>query len=261
MTVPDLTLVLNFHREGHLAAVSIAALGDAAADARALGFTVDLVAVLDRPDALTSGVVKGSGVGWAEVLVVDVGDLGGARNAATQQITHGMVGFCDGDDLVGHEWPRRALEFMAHRNDSPILHPEYIYYFDESDFLRHSPTGRPRADARSFFMRQTSSDERDFRAEVIRFNNIYTSNQIAHVDRYREFPFALVDEEKGIGVEDWAWNALTLARGVPHLVVPDSVHLVRVKAAGSLGAKNVDRAVLPDLHQAFPRPLRDGRQV
>jgi hypothetical protein len=46
----------------------------------------------------------------------------------------------------------------------------------------------------------------------------------------------------------------TLWRGVPHLVVPDTVHLIRQKENGSLGQRNATEGMLPHLPaDASPR--------
>ncbi|MFM7009291.1 MAG: hypothetical protein ACKO0Z_08190, partial [Betaproteobacteria bacterium] len=48
-------------------------------------------------------------------------------------------------------------------------------------------------------------------------------------------------------IEDWSWNLQTLAEGVSHNVVNGTVHLIRVKQAGSLGRANVAEGLLPKL--------------
>jgi hypothetical protein len=100
-------------------------------------------------------------------------------------------------------------------------------------------------------------DSRDstFDREALRFNNVYTSNTFAPIDIYKSFPFLEVNAELGFGVEDWAWNAMTLMRGVEHIAVPDTVHLVRVKGSASLGKENASRGLLPPLHQYYGAPL------
>jgi hypothetical protein len=37
----------------------------------------------------------------------------------------------------------------------------------------------------------------------------------------------------GFGFEDWHWNCQTLAEGIEHHVVPNTVHFLRMKKAGS----------------------------
>lgn len=247
----ELTLVLNFHREGHYALVAIKSANEAMLRARASGREVSLACVLDRPDVKTLEAVRGSDVDWTFAEEVDNGDLGKSRNDAVTLVDSDAVGFMDGDDLCGDEWIAKALSVFDSLETPAILHPEYIYYFDESDFLLQSQGISPAPSVKSFWLHQIGSDDRQFDPEVLRFNNVYTSNTIAPREVFGQYPFLEVDSEKGFGVEDWTWNALTLARGIPHLVVPETVHMVRVKESSSLGKDNTLRGLLPDLTSAF----------
>lgn len=255
----DLTLVLNFHAEGHLAKVSTASAAMAVQRAKRGGNQVRLIAVMDRPDELTRSVVESHGSIWDGILECDFGDLGLARNFAVDSVATPWLCFMDGDDLCGDEWLVKAC-LVAETEDCSraFLHPEWIFYFNESDLLNQSQTATPRPGAKSFYMRQVSSTEPHFDANVLRFNNVYTSNQLGMISLYKGFPFRSVDHVRGFGVEDWTWNATGLAMGVRHLVVPETVHLVRVREIDSLGKANARANLLPEL---TPLPRVHGLRV
>jgi hypothetical protein len=67
------------------------------------------------------------------------------------------------------------------------------------------------------------------------------------------------DPDPGAGIEDWEWNLATLWAGIPHLVVADAVHLLRVKATGSLGAEHIAMGLLPRLPPGAVPRRRTGR--
>jgi hypothetical protein len=249
----EMTIVLNYHCEGHLAVVSATSAMVAAQEARDNGFSVRMQAVLDRPDALTREAVRNGPVAWDTLVELDHGDLGMARNSALLSVDTPLVTFMDGDDLCGRRWLRLALESYRENPIRGFLHPEYIYYFSETDSLNMSSGLMPAGGAESFFMRQIDSEDPSFAVDALRFNNVFTSNQCGPTSLYREFPFLAVNREDGFGVEDWTWNAFTISQGIRHAVVKDAVHLVRVKTTGSLGKENERRALLPDLRRAFTR--------
>jgi hypothetical protein len=250
-------MVLNFHRERHYAVVAAASAIDAVNYARSLGRDVRLACVLDRPDRDTLQAVNDAPIDWAFVEKLDNGDLGKSRNDAVDMVDAGAIAFMDGDDLCGHFWLAAALTALDHVAAPAVLHPEFVYYFDETDFLAQSQSILPSASSKSFWLRHVGSDDPTFNTDLLRFNNVFTSNSVAWRDVYVEYPFLQVDDEKGFGVEDWTWNAMTLTQGIPHLVVPDTVHMVRVKARGSLGQDNLRRGLLPDLLSAFGESTRE----
>ena len=54
MGTPDISIVLNLHREARYVSRSLASLAEAAIYARSAGISNELVAVLDRADAATT---------------------------------------------------------------------------------------------------------------------------------------------------------------------------------------------------------------
>lgn len=246
----DVTLVVNYHQEGHLANVSAASARLAAEVAGLRGVKVQLLAVLDRPDKLTRQVVEASVGVWDSVLECGYGDLGLARNYAVDHVTTRWMAFMDGDDLCGDQW-LAAAHAEALRTDSSrvFFHPEWIFYFDESDLLHQSSSHAPLPNVKSFFMKQVDCGSELFDPNLLRFNNLFTSNQFGETAVYSEFPFIGVDRASGFGIEDWTWNAQGIARGLKHQIVADTVHLVRVRSTDSLGKTNARENLLPDLRE------------
>ena len=66
-------------------------------------------------------------------------------------------------------------------------------------------------------------------------------------DLHLRHPYRAADRSRGFGVEDWPWHMETLWAGLPHRVVPETVHLIRVKEHGSLGRQNTVEGLLPYL--------------
>lgn len=249
----QISAVINLHGEGLLCYPSLQSFFRLCSYANETGISVEKMVVLDRPTDDTRRVLDEFIGNFDAVLEVAVGDLGESRNCAVEKAKGEFVATFDGDDLWGRKWLVQCLETAsATRTKAYVLHPELVYYFDATDFGRTSLNDRPSEGHKSFFLRHNSSKAPNYFPESIRFNNVFTSNIFAPISVLKRFPYTRIDSKRGLGVEDWAWNALTLSKGIPHLIVKNGVHMVRVKhGSESLGIRNSSSGLLPPLANIF----------
>jgi hypothetical protein len=259
---PDITVTVNFHREGAFALPALASLGDLVKVGRARGLAIETQAILDRPDELTRHIVDVRGRWLDAVQEVSFGDLGLSRNAGTRLAHGGFLAFLDGDDLWGEQWLRAAFEAATDPTASRdiIWHPEHLYVFSESDFDRASPTTMPKAGVESFHSLMCSSDKPGFNLALLIFDNLWSANAFASRELHVRFPYRAVDWSRGLGIEDWSWNFETLEAGIPHRIVPEAVHLIRKTGNQSLGQITA-RQLLPHLPASLVWGERSSRSA
>jgi hypothetical protein len=247
MMAPDITVTINFHREGPLAAPALASLADVVNVARAAGIVVEAQAVLDRVDDLTRHVVAVRGEWLDRVEEVSFGDLGLSRNAGTGLARGRFLSFLDGDDLWGDQWLRAAFA-AATAPSVPremVWHPEFLYVFGEAEFDQGADTGT------AIFRMMQPSDTPGFNSAILLFHNFWSANAFAAHELHVRFPYPAAERARGLGIEDWSWNLETLAAGVHHRVLPGGVHLIRKKGTGSLDHQNIDSFLLPYLPMGY----------
>jgi hypothetical protein len=112
-------------------------------------------------------------------------------------------------------------------------------------------TSTPNVEAQSFNMLHQPSDMPGFNRASLIMNYIWTSNVFTTRDVHLRFPYNSRDPSRGFGIEDWSWNLETTWEGIPHRVVRDTVHLIRIKESLSHGHDNVAQSLLPILPRSF----------
>lgn len=248
MSSVDISAVITLHREGLICIPALRSFLQCCEEAEKAGFSVERLAMLDRPDGLTQRCLGLFAERIQVIKRLDFGDQAASRNIATELATGTNLAFFDGDDLWGAAWLSAALRHASGRDPQTVYHPDICYVFVASDFGASSLTAIPRPEARSHFLIHLDSSDPGFDAETLFFCNVWTSNSFATRGLYHAHPFPRFRRDEGFGIEDWSWNFRTLQAGIAHRIVPGTVHMVRVKGAGSQGTRNTMERLLPDLY-------------
>lgn len=222
---PIVTIVVNGHREGTTAYPTLKAARRAS---RQLDGYVELLGVVDRGDAETLRVFKER---CDRVIEVDNGDLGLSRNDGIRAARSKYVCFCDSDDLFGVTWVRDAYRMAESGYQDAVLHSQWWFFFGD----------RPQP----FLQERVGTNDPRFNPDYMTMTNPLGSLAFASRETFLRHPYKAI--EPGFGYEDWQWNLDTLAAGVPHVCVPDTILWMRTKRQGSMCAamRSYGATVLP----------------
>ena len=219
---PDASVVATFHGEGMLAHWMLKGFERVREYCDALGVELELVAVLDRADEVTTRVVTTHRAlrRHDQLLRVDNGDLGESRNDGFRAARAEHGGTMDGDDYYSANWIVAALERCRRDDAEVIVHPDLVVSFGEV----HAVT------------RVVDLSTQDFpKAGALKVHP-WISCSFARVDTYREHPYEPTRmRDTGFGYEDWHWNLETWAQGLLHVTAPRTALFYR-RRRGSMAA-------------------------
>lgn len=188
------------------------------------------------------------------VFPVDYGDLGLSRNFGARASIGRYVAFLDCDDIFGCLWFKKAYEYARRLReerkeaglepDEFILHPEHLVMFGGDQFVHKS----------------IGDDSPEFDAkDYVQWNN-FAASSFAPRDTFLKHPYR--EMRNGWAYEDMEMHARTLAAGVSHRVVPDTMYGVRLKRdSSSMAFRYVqNHGLIPKCDLYDRRDLPDAKQ-
>ncbi len=213
----DISVVVTAHHEGRLAHNTMRSIFRAAQYALERGSTVEIIVVLDRPDRKTIDYFSSYGESAISLAKADFGDPGLSRNFGITLASGRYVAVVDADNLIAINWLHDASRYIAGKEKQIVAHPEYQVLFENVNLV----------------FRQISSTDPQFSVANNFEYNYWDTVCVAQKDIFLRHPYEETTGGPGFGFEDWHWNCQTLADGIEHHVIPNTVHFMRMKKSGS----------------------------
>lgn len=217
MAHPDISVIITAHREGVLAGITGRSAQAAIAQAAAAGLVCETILVLDRADALTRQVLGDLFGASARLLETDEGDPGQARNRGIEVANGTCATFLDGDDLWSENWLVEAWKMSLLRPDAILQSACNMAFGMKRLLFWHVDS-------------ETAMCDHSY----LDWLNYWDALTFARTEIYRQFPFRQNDLRLGFGHEDWHWNAVTIAAGIPHKPVPETMHFKRARQGSQM---------------------------
>jgi glycosyltransferase involved in cell wall biosynthesis len=214
----DISVIITGHREGIIAGATVRSALAAIAHAQSLlPLEIEIIAVLDGPDEVTRSILESALADKGRFVTVHEGDPGQSRNRGVEQARGKYATFLDADDLWSFNWLAEAWRFseatpgvIAHSTMNIVFgHERLIWWHVDSQ----SPL---------------------FDKDYLEISNYWDAMSFAPIEIYRTYPFKANNIPLGFAHEDWHWNAVTFAAGIPHRPVPDTVHFKRRRSGSQM---------------------------
>ena len=213
MKAPDISVVMTFHRVGRLAHSSIEAAHAAISYAEHKGLRVEFIFTLDRPDTETEDICKSYLCEGTRMFEVDYGSVALTRNFGAERAEAAYLAHIDSDDLFSENWLYSAYVQAAKASTPSVFHPEATIHFEGTKLLTKA----------------IESDDLEYLKERMWEGALWGPHTFASREIYIQYKFPDLKIEEGFGYEDWHWTCETLAAGVKHVIVPDTLLCYRAK--------------------------------
>ena len=228
---PEISVVLNIHRESGFILRTIKSLNEAACFAKYEGIHSELVVVFDRSDELIRATVKNanfSGFEAVSYVEADHGSLGPARNTGIAAASGLYVWMADADDLVSYNCIS-VMHKMASDTPKSVVFPEYLVAFGDA-----------------YWVAKYFDDSVVETADFV-YGHPYISRIFLRRDVFVDLQFKDLRLSPGFAFEDWHLNCELRAREFKFLVAPKTVIFYRQRKGSLLKEANaVSARQIPD---------------
>lgn len=235
----DVSVVLNMHREALFLRPTLRSLDACAIDAQNHGLTVELIAVFDRADEATRKTLDSTPLdGFCRVNVVDidVGSLGLARNAGIERAEGEFIWTSDGDDLVSRN---SLVELVKAARSHP--HPNVAVFLDYLVAFGD----------RYHVARYVGSEW--LTAADFAFQHPYVSRIFVRRSAFRSIRYHDLKVTNGFAYEDWDFNSRLFEAGFDFKIASDTVLFYRQRGNSLLRQANSQSAKIPPHSSLFDR--------
>jgi glycosyltransferase involved in cell wall biosynthesis len=178
--------------------------------ARAAGFTVEPIIVLDNATPDCAAWYKQPALDNWTLTDLAEGDLGRARNAAVRLSKGAFIAFLDADDLISENWLSEGCKMLAAAREAGerrIIHPELNWLFDGAKSVYFKP----------------DQDDRMFTPWYFYAMNYYDSMGLAPREAHEEIPYATRDIANGLSFQDWQFSVETMHAGWRHASAKNTI--------------------------------------
>jgi len=245
-SLPHVSVVMTFHREGLLAAWMLSGYERVRAHARRQGLAVEWIIVLDQPDEDTMRIVCNHAAVQPSDWIVrtQCADPGTSRNIGVCFAQGEVIGVADGDDYYSEMWITQAWESIQRYGSSVVVHPEYMVSFDRQWVLT----------------RLIDQTEDEFPLAACITTHPWGCAAFAHALIFKTTPYLPTRaHESGFGFEDWHWNLEVMGKGVLHVVAKNTAIYYRRREGSVLQRENMHRAVVrPSIFFDQPQYWKTG---
>jgi len=232
--VYTLSIILNLHREGHLAERTIRNLEQIIKTKNSWG-KVELIAVLDNADESTKKIVYSHKKLFDNIDEVDFRDPSLSRNHGVSRATQNFILFADGDDYCSHN----TLEVLY---ETFYQHYVHIANFEQLNDEEHIVVVPRYLIEFPALCKVEYFDSTDFTVQNNKFLHCYTS-KIAIFKGILTKHFAL-ENSSPYGYEDWDLNNRLLGNGLKYKIADFKLYYRKGNSQSNLAIHTRNKTIV-----------------
>lgn len=226
MSSVDASIVMVLHTEGRWAHPAVVSALKAIERATDVGIGAELVLVLDRPDDATLHYVdRYRHQDRVRLAAVDWGDPGMARNEGIAQSLGRWVSVMTPNHRVCDNWVVDAVSMLRECPEERIARPEYLVVLGVKNWVQ----------------RLMGSHAAEFQTDSLLVTHVYrTGFCCVSKSVFERVGYPSVLEPMEAETIDWYWTCETLAYGIGHGIVPQTVLFVYDPEGVSVENRSID---------------------
>lgn len=216
---PDVSIILNVHREAGYLARTMDSLDAAVAFVAQAGFSCEIIVVADRPDQETLDWLEARSMcayAAARTVLVNNGSLGLSRNDGIALTRGTYILTADADDLISFNIIAAGIEAVRTHSGPALFFPQYYHAFGMDPHLYELyplSVVTPQAMVGS---------------------HPYVSRFFARRADIGQLQFHDLRLSSGFAYEDWHFNMKSVAAGLDLRIMPQAVIYYRQRATSLL---------------------------
>lgn len=231
----DISVVINVHREIKYFRRTMMSLEQAVEYAQSFGLRIELIIVLDRPDAASVEWFNGYDASFSDsktIIEVDNGSLGLSRNDGIRAASGTFIATFDADDLVSFNYFAALYDTAIQSSERSLIFAEYLFAFGANHYLAQYRS-RPELSLLAFIA-----------------DHPLMSRVMTRRTTFDELCYTDLHISKGYAYEDWHFNAEAIGRGFEFHIAPSTTIFYRqrrgslLKIADNLSVKTIPAAKL-----------------
>ncbi len=222
MSLIDVSVVLNVHREAELVRTTLISLDRCAEFARERGVKSELVAVFDRSDDNTRvafGATRVTSFECVHIVETDHGSLGPSRNSGIDVAIGDYIWTADADDLVSENCIYELYKTAVKDSKSVVVVNYYVAFGDSVHVAKYY-------------------DSSYLTVADFVYVHPYVSRIFVHRDAFKQTRYSDLPVSVGFAYEDWDLNCRLLAIGYIFLVANETIIFYRQRRDGLLAQAN-----------------------
>lgn len=248
---PAISLVIAVHDEGRLLHHTLRSVRSAIEYAKTKKIQCETIVIAYAPSPETEQYLARFSrqvIRRLDIHKTGHNDISLARNIGIKQAKGEYIGIIKAGDLVAANWLGEAATYLKAAQHRVIVHPQYVFSFGKKDQIR----------------KIKATTDKTFAGNILAEGNCFCSVMMTTRQVAQQFLYKPADGPKAYDYPDWLWACDTLAAGIPHEIIDQTMYAERWRESDTTirRAKGLLRGTpyLANDHKFRPQPVTEAQE-